>query len=64
MRLTDHEKAMLDGRKGRGKQKAMELLVRYAEALDCDRFVDTTNVAGVPGSTTPFLANYYKDWPG
>ena len=64
MRLTDHEKAMLDGREGKGKQKAMELLVRYAEALDCDRFVDTTNVAGVPGSTTPFLANYYKDWPG
>ena len=55
---------MLDGRDGKAKQKAMELLVRYAEALGCERFVDTTNVAGVPGSTTPFLANYYKDWPG
>jgi predicted aconitase len=42
----------------------MELLVRYGEALGCDRFVDTTNVAGVPGSTTPFLADYYKDYPG
>ena len=64
MQLTDSEKAMLDGREGKAKQKAMELLVRYAEALGCERFVDTTNVAGVPGSTTPFLANYYKDWPG
>jgi predicted aconitase len=64
MQLTDSEKAMVDGRDGKAKQKAMELLVRYAEALGCERFVDTTNVAGVPGSTTPFLANYYKDWPG
>jgi predicted aconitase len=64
MQLTDTEKAMLDGRDGKAKQKAMQLLVRYAEALGCERFVDTTNVAGVPGSTTPFLANYYKDWPG
>jgi predicted aconitase len=64
MRLTDDEKAMLDGRQGRATQKAMELLVRYAQALGCERFVDTTNIAGVPGSTTPFLARYYKDWPG
>lgn len=64
MRLTDDEKSMLDGEQGKGRQKAMELLVRYAEALGCDRFVAATNVAGVPGSTTPFLANYYKDYPG
>ena len=49
MQLTDSEKSMLDGRDGKAKQKAMELLVRYAEALGCERFVDTTNVAGVPG---------------
>lgn len=64
MKLRDDEKSMLDGHHGKARQKAMELLVRYAEALGCDRFVDTTNVAGVPGSTTPFLANYYKDHPG
>lgn len=52
---------MLDGRKGRATQKAMELLVRYAEALGAERFVDTNNVAGVPGSANPFLQNYYKD---
>ena len=52
---------MLDGRKGKATQKAMELLVRYAEALGAERFVDTRNVAGVPGSANPFLQNYYKD---
>ena len=61
MQLTDAEKGMLDGRKGKATQKAMELLVRYAEALGAERFVDTNNVAGVPGSANPFLQNYYKD---
>src|SRR4026209_1241996 len=61
LRLTDTEKAMLDGRDGKARQKAMELLVRYAEALGAERFVDTRNVAGVPGSANPFLQNYYKD---
>ena len=60
MRLTDSEQSMLDGHGGRARQKAMELLVRYAEALGAERFVDTRNVAGVPGSANPFLQNYYK----
>ena len=61
MKLTRDEQEMLDGRKGKPTQKAMELLVRYAEALGAERFVDTRNVAGVPGSANPFLQNYYKD---
>ena len=60
MLLTDAERRMLDGRDGTARQKAMELLVRYAEALGAERFVDTRNVAGVPGSANPFLQNYYK----
>ena len=60
MHLTDDEKAMLDGRGGRAQQKAMDLLVRYAEALGAERFVDTRNVAGVPGSANPFLQDYYR----
>jgi hypothetical protein len=52
---------MLDGRDGKARQKAMELLVRYANALGAERFVETRNVAGVPGSANPFLQNYYKD---
>jgi predicted aconitase len=59
MFLTDSEKAMLDGHRGKATRKAMELLVRYAEALGAERFVDTNNVAGVPGSANPFLQNYY-----
>ena len=49
MKLTDSERS--DARRprwARRKQKAMELLVRYAEALGAERFVDTNNVAGVP----------------
>ena len=64
MQLTDQERAMLDGQSGRARQKAMELLVRYAEALGADRFVDTANVAGVPGSANPFLQNHYREQGG
>ena len=63
LKLTDPEKAMLDGSSGLAKQKAMELLVRYAEALGAERFVDTNNVAGVPGSSSTVLYNYYKNHP-
>jgi hypothetical protein len=62
--LTDDEKAMLDGGHGKARQKAMDLLVRYAEALGAERFVDTRNVAGVPGSANAFLQQYYKDKGG
>ena len=64
VKLADDEKAMLDGSDGPAKQKAMELLVKYAEALDCERFVATNNIAGVPGSSTLFLKDYYKDHNG
>ena len=57
--LTDQERAMLDGSDGAAVQKAMELLVRYADALGADRFVETDNVAGVPGSSTPWIKQYY-----
>lgn len=60
MILTDGEKAMLDGAEGPARQKAMDLLVRYAEALGAERFVNTDNVAGVPGSSNLYLHNYYK----
>ncbi len=60
LKLDDTEKAMLDGRQGPARRRAMELLVRYAEALGAGRFVRTTNVAGVPGQSNVFLHNYYK----
>jgi len=57
--VTDAIKFLLDGDEGKARQKAMELLVRYARALGAERFVDTHNVAGVPGSYSPLLLKYY-----
>jgi len=59
VQLSDAEKAMLDGESGAATQKAMELLVRYADALGAERFVETNNVAGVPGSAPQWVKDYY-----
>ncbi len=58
MRLTNNELAMLDGKQGPAIQKAMDLLVRYGEALGAERLVDTNNVcAGVIGAS-PFIQDF------
>lgn len=59
--LTGEEQAMLDGASGTAVQKAMELLVRYADALGAERFVETNNVAGVPGSSPAWVKQYYAE---
>jgi len=59
VQLSDAEKAMLDGESGAATRKAMELLVRYADALGAERFVETNNVAGVPGSAPQWVKDYY-----
>ncbi|MGZ5835893.1 MAG: aconitase X, partial [Xanthobacteraceae bacterium] len=53
MKLSDAEKAMYDGREGPAKQKAMDLLMRYGEALGAERLVETKNVAGAFNASTP-----------
>ncbi len=53
MRLTDYERAMLDGAHGAAKARAMDLLVRYGEALGAERLVETNNVAGAFNASTP-----------
>lgn len=58
MKLTDEEKAMLDGKEGVAVQKAMELLVRYGEALGAERLVDTTNVGGYMITELPTYKKY------
>ena len=58
MKLTDDEKAMLDGAKGKAKQKAMDLLVRYGEALGAERLVNVTNVAGTWNAGSPPMKPY------
>ncbi len=44
MILTDDEKAILEGEEGPARQKAMELLVKYGEALGAEKLVNTNNV--------------------
>jgi len=44
VKLARDEQEMLDGKHGRAQQRAMEILVQYAEALGAERFVDTNNV--------------------
>ena len=58
MKLAADEQEMLDGKRGKARQKAMDLLVRYGEALGAERLIDTQNVCGTMGATTPFLREY------
>lgn len=58
MKLTDDECSLLDGKQGRARQKAMELLVRYGEALGAERLVATNNVCGTVSASTPFLREF------
>ena len=51
---------MLDGARGDAHQRAMALLLRYAEALGAEHFVETNNIAGVPGSSAPWMKAYYE----
>ena len=50
MELVRDEQEMLDGKEGMARQKAMELLVRYAEGLGAKRFININNVTIIPGS--------------
>lgn len=58
MRLTDEEKAMRDGSDGPAVAKAMDLLIRYGEALGAQALVETRNVCGTVTATTPFLRDF------
>jgi predicted aconitase len=57
MYLTRDEQEMLDGKQGSARQKAMELLVKYGEALDAERFIDTNNVHVAVGGF-PFVKEF------
>jgi predicted aconitase len=58
MKLTDEEKAMRDGRDGAAVARAMDLLIRYGEALDAENLVETRNVCGTVTATTPFMRDF------
>jgi predicted aconitase len=57
--LTEAEQAMLGGESGAAVAKAMDLLVRYADALGAERFVETNNIAGVPGSSPQWVKDHF-----
>src|SRR5512134_2357578 len=58
MQLTDEEKAMRDGRDGAAVARAMDLLIRYGEALGAESLVETRNVCGTVTATTPFMRDF------
>ena len=53
MILTDEEKRMRDGAEGVATAAAMNLLIRYGDALACDRLCDVRNVAGTMTQPSP-----------
>ena len=60
MKLTDEEQKMLNGRDGPAVQKAMDLLVRYGEALGAERLVPTNNVCGTFVAAGPMIREFAK----
>lgn len=61
MQLTDREKAMRDGASGPATARAMDLLIRYGEALGAERLVETRNVAGAFNASTPSIRHMARD---
>lgn len=61
MQLTEDEQAMLDGAQGAARARAMDLLVRYGEALGAERLVETRNVAGAFNASTPSISHMAED---
>jgi predicted aconitase len=61
VRLSDDEKAMLDGAEGPAVAAAMDLLVRYGAALDCERLCDVRNVAGTMTQPSPVKARLVEE---
>jgi predicted aconitase len=58
MKLTDAEQRMLDGAEGAAVHKAMDLLVRYGEALGAERLVETNNVCGTFVAAGPMIREF------
>lgn len=61
MLLTDDEKAMRDGAEGPAVAAAMDLLIRYGEALAAEHLCDIRNVAGTMTQPSPVKAKLVRE---
>ncbi len=61
MLLADDERRMRDGEEGAAVAAAMDLLIRYGEALGAERLVDTRNVAGTMTQPSPAKAQLVRE---
>jgi hypothetical protein len=61
MRLTDEEKGMRDGAEGAAVAAAMDLLVRYGEALGAGQLCDIRNVATSMTQPSPVKARLVRE---
>ena len=61
MLLTDEEKRMRDGEEGAAVAAAMDLLIRYGEALGAERLCETRNVAGTMTQPSPAKAKLFAE---
>jgi predicted aconitase len=59
--LTDEEKGMRDGAEGGAVAAAMDLLIRYGEALGAERLCETRNVAGTMTQPSPAKAKLVEE---
>ena len=58
MKLTPEEQAMAQGQQGPAVARAMDLLIRYGQALGAERLVPTRNVVASVNATTPFMRDF------
>jgi len=61
MFLTDDERRMRDGAEGAAVAAAMDLLIRYGQALDAERLCDVRNVAGTMTQPSPVKARLVRE---
>jgi predicted aconitase len=61
MFLTDEEKSMHAGDEGDAVAAAMDLLIRYGEALGAERLCETRNVAGTMTQPSPAKAKLFEE---
>jgi hypothetical protein len=61
MKLTDEEKGMRDGAEGAAVAAAMDLLIRYGEALGAGHLCDVRNVATSMTQPSPVKARLVRE---